>query len=65
MGKAIKAKDIKSGDRYDARRESVRRGKRRAEAGSGFREKTFADLTGDEKDDLLKALAIKTGLIAE
>lgn len=30
-----------------------------------FRGKTFAELTGSEKDDLLKAVAIKTRMIAE
>jgi hypothetical protein len=30
-----------------------------------FSDKTFSSLTGPEKDDLLKALAISAGIIAE
>jgi len=32
---------------------------------SNMSEKTFADLTGPEKDDLLKVLAIQAGFIVE
>jgi hypothetical protein len=32
---------------------------------SAFKGKTFASLTSEEKDDLLKALAIRAGIIEE
>jgi hypothetical protein len=58
MSKAIMARDLK-----DPEEKAARRAKR--EARMAFRSKAFADLTAKEKDDLLKVLAIRTGIISE
>lgn len=50
-------------DKTKARRRAVRRSRR--ETRQAMDGKVFADLTSEEKDTLLKALAIQAGLLKE
>lgn len=65
MSEAIKAKDLKTGDRYDGRRQVLQKGIRREQAGSAFEGVAFGDLTAKQKDDLLKEVAIKLGILED
>jgi len=67
MANAVKTSEI--GDGKAAARAAQAKGKAakqaRQDAKTSFDGKTFDSLTGPEKDELLKALAISAGIIAE
>jgi len=63
MGKAISGKAIKASDSKYVDRKAAKVAKKGFVA--AFDGKVFADLTGGEKDDLLKVLAIAAGIISE
>jgi DNA replication protein DnaC len=66
MAEAIKARDITDkAAQWEARRAHRRRKAASLDARQAFDGKTFAGLSGAQKDDLLKALAIRAGLIEE
>jgi hypothetical protein len=48
-----------------ARQESLAARRERRAKRDEFKDKTFADLTNKQKDDLLKQLAIAAGIISE
>lgn len=66
MAEAIRAKDIES---KEAQREARKAGRQRKvsflSTRQAFSGKVFADLTDEEKGDLLKALAVAAGIIEE
>jgi len=61
------AKKLRSGAAWDASAQKAKRDLRDAERSlrSSFAGQTFADLTPPQKDDLLKAVAIRLGIIEE
>lgn len=65
MADAVKTKDLVGHqallEAEAAKRRSIEQGEALAEA---LREKKFADLTSEEKDDLLKVMALRFNLIA-
>lgn len=67
MANAVKAKEttdyIENQKPLHDKVKAKRQGKKDAEV--AFAGKVFGDLTGPEKDDLLKALAIQAGIIEE
>ena len=64
MAEAIKAKDLPEAVAFRASENKKRASaKKLDDATTEFDGKLFADLTGQEKDDLLKALAISAGII--
>lgn len=67
MAKAIKARSLQhfkdEQEPQQNRRKAKQRGK--VSAKQQFEGKTFATLSNQEKDDLLKALAIAAGIIEE
>lgn len=61
----IKAKDLPSHQAYLDLIRGERRGKKQAAIlRDGWQQKKFSDLTGGEKDELLKAVALELGMIA-
>jgi hypothetical protein len=57
---------MKSDSAEEAHRRQLRRRARRArQLRAPFRDKTFDTLTAEEKDDLLKTLAVTMGLIED
>jgi len=66
MAEIVKANDLPEKAAYKAKVNKRRAAKAKLETTKqGFAEKVFADLTNQEKDDLLKALAISAGIIEE
>ena len=70
MADAVKLKELPSEmEHRTQRRQTFRKRRTQRDAGTAakaaFEGKAFADLTGGEKDDLLKALAIMAGLVEE
>jgi hypothetical protein len=63
MANAISGKDLKDADPEVQARKSRRQWRHDTE--TSFEGKAFDSLTGAEKDDLLKALAIEAGIISE
>ena len=62
MSQAVKLKEQPA----DVARQAALETEKQEKAGKeAFRDKTFADLTNKEKDDLLKQLAIAAGLVLE
>ena len=65
MAKAIKTKDLSAHQARLAVETAKKRGKGQAKAlCDSWQGKTFSELTGQEKDDLLKAIALELGMIA-
>lgn len=67
MGEAVKLRGTPEYAASQAPREAKRKATKAAldSAKGSFEGKVFGDLNGQEKDDLLKALAIRAGLIEE
>jgi len=67
MGEAVKLRETTEYIERQAPREAKRKSRRRAlrQAKNSVKGKTFAELTVDQKDDLLKACGIALGLITE
>lgn len=66
MAKAIKLRDRpQESERRDKIKDKTRRAERLREEIDGFRDKTFESLSDKEKDDLLRVLAIKAGVLKE
>lgn len=63
MTNAISGKALKEADEGYLDRKAAKAARKVARATFGG--KVFADLTGGEKDDLLKQLAIEAGIISE
>lgn len=63
MARALSGRSLRAADERYAKRQA--RARVTKEVKDSFFEKTFATLTSKEKDDLLKALAIRAGIISE
>lgn len=65
--KAIKARKLKHFEDGQKATEEQRKAKERARrtGPEAFKGKVFSDLTGTEKDDLLKSLAVSAGILTE